>query len=97
METFGLFCGIALENVKRLEAAKIAEARCQIAFDVMSYHANINDDEFNMVVNLDIPTASTLQLLSLDFTEDQLEDAETIQEIYITHLRKTYVFILRHP
>ena len=80
VEAFGLFCGIALENVGNLEAAKVAEARCQIAFEVLSYHANVSDEEFNSVVNLDTPTASTLQLLSLDFTEDQLEDLETIQE-----------------
>jgi hypothetical protein len=55
VELFGLFCGIALENVKNYEAVKAAEAKC-------------------------IPSTFTLQLHSFNFTGDELEDLETIQE-----------------
>ena len=47
VEAFGVFAGHSLENVSKLEQIKQTEARCQVALDIMSYHASsaLRDDE----------------------------------------------------
>ena len=42
VEAFGIFCGIALANASNYEQLRCAEARKQVALDIMSYHATSN-------------------------------------------------------
>ena len=82
VELFGIFCGISLENVSNYEAVKAAEAKFQVALDIMSYHSVASEEEFDRVANLVIPSTFTLQLHSFNFTGDELQDLETIPESF---------------
>ena len=78
VEAFGIFCGIALANVSTYEQLKAAEARKQVALDIMSYHASANSEESTFLTGLSLPSTLSSQLHSFSFTEEDLEDLETL-------------------
>ena len=78
VEAFGIFCGIALANVSTYEQLKAAEARKQVALDIMSYHASANSEESTFLTGLSLPSSLSSQLHSFSFTEENLEDLETL-------------------
>jgi len=78
VEAFGIFCGIALANVYNYELVKTAEARKQVALDIMTYHASSTNEEAKFLSRLFIPSALSLQLQSFSFTDVQLEDIDTL-------------------
>jgi len=78
VEAFGVFCGISLANASNYELLKAAEARKQVALDIMTYHASSSSVEAKFLARLSIPTASSLQLKSFSFTDVELEDIDTL-------------------
>merc|ERR1719430_1391046 len=88
VEAFGVFCGISLANVSNYEQAKQAEARSQVALDIMAYHAASSPEEAHDLTQLAIPASLTLGLLSFSFTDSHLEDIDTLKASLI-HTWKT--------
>merc|ERR1712013_834076 len=78
VEAFGIFCGISLANVSNLEKVKDAEARKQVALDIMTYHASSSSEEAKFLSRLAIPSSLSLQLDSFSFTDVELEDIDTL-------------------
>jgi len=78
VEAFGIFCGISLANVSNYEQLKAAEARKQVALDIMTYHASSSAEEAKFLSRLAIPSALSLQLQSFSFTDVELEDIDTL-------------------
>jgi len=78
VEAFGIFCGISLANVSNLEKVKAAEARKQVALDIMTYHASSSTEEAKFLGRLAIPSSLSLQLDSFTFTDVELEDIDTL-------------------
>eukprot|EP00092_Neocalanus_flemingeri_P000851 GFUD01000908.1.p1 GENE.GFUD01000908.1~~GFUD01000908.1.p1 ORF type:complete len:940 (+),score=252.02 GFUD01000908.1:154-2973(+) len=78
VEAFGIFCGISLANVSNYEQVKAAEARKQVALDIMTYHASSSNEEAKFLTRLAIPSALSLQLQSFSFTDVELEDIDTL-------------------
>ena len=78
VEAFGLFCGISLANAWNYEQLKTAEARKQVALDIMTYHASSGAEETAVLSRLTVPPAATIQLQSFSFTDSQLEDMDTL-------------------
>jgi len=78
VEAFGVFCGISLANVSNYEQLKAAEARKQVALDIMTYHASSSVDEAKFLSRLAIPSAASLHLESFSFTDTELEDIDTL-------------------
>merc|ERR1719400_2457917 len=78
VEAFGIFCGISLANVSNLEKVKAAEARKQVALDIMTYHASSSTEEAKFLGRLAIPSSLSLQLDSFTFTDAELEDIDTL-------------------
>jgi len=78
VEAFGIFCGISLANVSNLEKVKAAEARKQVALDIMTYHASSSPEEAKFLGRLAIPSSLSLQLDSFSFTDVELEDIDTL-------------------
>lgn len=79
VQAFGIFCGIAIRNVSQFEAASEAEARCQVALEIMSYHADSDPKEATEMSALAVPSALCLQLHSLSFTDAELSDMDTVK------------------
>lgn len=79
VEAFGVFCGMALRNVSNYETAKQAEARSQVALEIMAYHASSCEDEAMMLAQKHVPAALTFQLRSFQFTDMALDDEDTIR------------------
>ena len=78
VEAFGIFCGIALANVSTYEQLKAAEARKQVALDIMSYHASANSEESNFLTKMSLAPSLSAQLHYFSFTEAELEDIDTL-------------------
>jgi len=78
VEAFGIFCGISLANVSNYEQVKAAEARKQVALDIMTYHASSSTEEAKFLTRLAIPSALSLQLQSFSFTDVEMEDIDTL-------------------
>jgi len=78
VEAFGIFCGISLANVSNFEKVKAAEARKQVALDIMTYHASSSAEEAKFLTRLAIPSSLSLQLDSFSFTDVELEDIDTL-------------------
>jgi len=81
VEAFGIFCGISLANVSNFEKVKAAEARKQVALDIMTYHASSSAEEAKFLTRLAIPSSLSLQLDSFSFTDVELEDIDTLTVI----------------
>ena len=78
VEAFGIFCGIALDNVYNYEQLKAAEARKQVALDIMTYHAASNHEESEMLAKMSLSPSHSASLYSFSFTDEQLEDIDTL-------------------
>lgn len=78
VEAFGIFCGISLANVSNYEQVKAAEARKQVALDIMTYHASSSTEEAKFLTRLAVPSALSLELQSFSFTDVELEDIDTL-------------------
>ena len=78
VEAFGIFFGISLANVSRYEEVKAADARSQVALDIMTYHASSNPVEARSLAERAIPSALSFQLQSFRFTDCELEDVSTL-------------------
>eukprot|EP00092_Neocalanus_flemingeri_P076021 GFUD01094260.1.p1 GENE.GFUD01094260.1~~GFUD01094260.1.p1 ORF type:complete len:916 (+),score=231.39 GFUD01094260.1:166-2913(+) len=78
VEAFGIFCGISLANVSNYEQAKAAEARSQVALDIMTYHASSNTADANSLASKVVPSSLSLHLQSFSFTDCELEDMDTL-------------------
>ena len=85
VEAFGLFYGISLANISNYEEAKAAEARSQVALDIMTYHASSATSEADSLAGIDIPSALSLQLQSFSFTDEEMEDIDTIMVSHPGH------------
>jgi len=79
VEAFGIFCGISLANVSNLEVVKAAEARSQVALDIMTYHASSSEEEAAELACQLIPSALSFQLQSFSFTDLEMEDVDTLK------------------
>merc|ERR1719481_316389 len=79
VEAFGIFCGISLANVTNLEVAKEAEARSQVALEIMSYHASSSEEEAANLAEYPIPSSLHYQLHSFNFTDSELDDIDTMK------------------
>ena len=79
VEAFGVFCGISLANVSNYERAKEAEARSQVALDIMAYHASASKEEAEQLARLQVPSALTLRLQTFSFTDTEMEDIDTLK------------------
>ena len=77
VEAFGIFCGISLANVSNYEEAKAAEARSQVALDIMTYHASSSPVDASSLAGRSVPSALSFQLQSFSFTDCELEDVDT--------------------
>jgi len=78
VEAFGVFCGIALRNVSQFETAKEAEARAQIAMEIMSYHADSDVNEAQELAKLTVPSTLSLNIHRLSF-DNQLKEMDTLR------------------
>ena len=78
VEAFGIFCGIALANVSNYEQLKTAEARKQVALDIMTYHATSSTEEVRMLSKMTLPPVQSAKLYDFSFTETELEDLDTL-------------------
>ena len=72
---------LSWSNASNYELLKAAEARKQVALDIMTYHASSSSVEAKFLARLSIPTASSLQLKSFSFTDVELEDIDTLTVI----------------
>ncbi|XP_023323155.1 dual 3',5'-cyclic-AMP and -GMP phosphodiesterase 11 [Eurytemora carolleeae] len=79
VEAFGIFCGIALRNVSQFEIVQSAEARCQVALEIMSYHADSDPKEAEELSKLPVPSVLSLQLQSLTFLDTELQERDTVR------------------
>jgi len=79
VEAFNVFCGISLANVTNLEVAKEAEARSQVALEIMSYHASSSEEEAANLAEYPIPSSLHYQLHSFNFTDSELDDIDTMK------------------
>ena len=82
VEAFGIFCGIALANVSTYEQLKTAEARKQVALDIMTYHATSNTEEAEMLSRMSLAPQHAAALHSFTFTDAELEDIDTLTVRY---------------
>ena len=78
VEAFGIFCGIALANVSNYEQLKTAEARKQVALDIMTYHATSNHEEAEMLSRMSLAPTFSARLDQFSFTDAELEDIDTL-------------------
>ena len=78
VEAFGIFCGIALANVSNYEQLKTAEARKQVALDIMTYHAASSPEEMRMLSRMTLSPVQSAKLYDFSFTETELEDLDTL-------------------
>merc|ERR1719499_657054 len=78
VEAFGVFCGIALANVSNYEQLKTAEARKQVALDIMTYHATSSPEEMKMLSRMTLSPVQSAKLYDFSFTETDLEDLDTL-------------------
>ena len=78
VEAFGIFCGIALANVSNYEQLKTAEARKQVALDIMTYHAASSPEEMKMLSRMTLSPVQSAKLYDFSFTETDLEDLDTL-------------------
>ena len=79
VEAFGVFAGHSLENVSKLEQIKQTEARCQVALDIMSYHASSSVAEAEELSQLETPSSLQLRLQMFSFTDLEMEDVDTLK------------------
>jgi len=79
VEAFGVFAGHSLENVSKLEQIKQTEARCQVALDIMSYHASSSVAEAEELSQLETPSSLQLRLQMFSFTDLEMEDMDTLK------------------
>jgi len=79
VEAFGIFCGIALRNVSQYEVAIEAQARAQIAMEIMSYHADSDPKEAQTLAKLSVPSALSLNIQSLHFSNLHLEETDMVR------------------
>lgn len=98
VEAFGIFCGIALANVSNYEQLKTAEARKQVALDIMTYHATSSTEEVRMLSKMTLPPVQSAKLYDFSFTETELEDLDTLTaSLKMFHgLELTKIFQLDH-
>jgi len=78
VEAFGIFCGIALANASNYEQLRCAEARKQVALDIMSYHATSNVEESKALAERIVSPSFGLNLHNFSFTDSELEDMDTL-------------------
>lgn len=79
VEAFGVFCGISLANVSNYEKAKEAEARSQVALDIMAYHASSSPEEAEQLALQLLPSSLTMRLQTFSFTDTEMEDMDTLK------------------
>jgi len=79
VEAFGIFCGIALRNVSQYEVAIEAQARAQIAMEIMSYHADSDPKGAEELAKLSVPSALSLNIQSLHFSNLHLEENDMLR------------------
>ena len=90
VEAFGIFCGIALANVSNYEQLKTAEARKQVALDIMTYHAASSPEEMKMLSRMTLSPVQSAKLYDFSFTETDLEDLDTLT---VKLKRNKYTFV----
>ena len=78
VEAFGVFGGISLANVSNLESVKQAEARSQVALEIMTYHASSGPEEALALFEMPVPTAASINLDMFSFTDTEMEDMDTL-------------------
>ena len=79
VEAFSLFCGMAIRNASDFERAVVSEAKLQVAFETMNYQASSGEDESRSLVQATIPSASAMNLRSLQFSYLGMDDMETFK------------------
>ncbi|XP_045160110.2 probable 3',5'-cyclic phosphodiesterase pde-5 isoform X3 [Mercenaria mercenaria] len=54
-ETFAIYCGLALHHAKLYEKIRRSEQKYRVALEVLSYHSQSSDDEFQVVKSMRVP------------------------------------------
>ena len=78
VEAFSIFCGMAIRNAADYEKAVVSEAKLQVAFEVMNYQSTSPSDETNVLSNLPVPAASSINIDSFDFSYLKMDDHATL-------------------
>ena len=89
VEAFGIFCGIALANVSNYDQLRTAEARKQVALDIMTYHAASSAEETEILSRMTLSPIQSSKLYNFSFTETELEDLDTLTVKRLDALYKT--------
>ncbi|XP_061192599.1 probable 3',5'-cyclic phosphodiesterase pde-5 isoform X5 [Saccostrea echinata] len=54
-ETFAIYCGLALHHAKLYDKIRRSEQKYRVAVEVLSYHSQCNDEEYQMIKTMPIP------------------------------------------
>ncbi|KAL4235697.1 hypothetical protein ACF0H5_004090 [Mactra antiquata] len=54
-ETFAIYCGLALHHAKLYEKIRRSEQKYKVALEVLSYHSQSSEDEFQSVKTQNVP------------------------------------------
>ena len=92
VEAFSIFCGMAIRNAADYEKAVVSEAKLQVAFEVMNYQSTSPSDETNVLSNLPVPAASSINIDSFDFSYLKMDDHATLTVCSAFHFTIWLIF-----
>ena len=78
METFALFCGIALQNAQNYEIAFKSEAQKQVALDVLANHSLAPQEEVERLMSFKMLPLENLNIYKFDFNDMIFTHDETV-------------------
>lgn len=62
VESFALFCGMAIHNAQTYETVSKLSAKQKVALECLSYHSRANDEEVERLENESIPSTDYYSL-----------------------------------
>lgn len=66
VESFALFCGMAIHNTQTYEEVSKLSAKQKVAIECLSYHSRASEDEVELLGKQIIPTTEYFNLTKFD-------------------------------
>ena len=72
VESFALFCGMAIHNTQTYEEVSKLSAKQKVAIECLSYHSRASEDEVELLEKQIIPPTEYFNLIKFEFIKSIL-------------------------
>ncbi|EFX88338.1 hypothetical protein DAPPUDRAFT_311486 [Daphnia pulex] len=97
VESFALFCGMAIHNTQTYEEVSKLSAKQKVAIECLSYHSRANEEDVEQLENDVIPSTEYYNLTKYDFIDFELSDLDTCKVVLRMFIHCDLINIFRIP